>query len=119
MAEIRLYRGIRIDNGEFVYGGIGKDSDGTYILSPRKNKLFWVVPVLPESVGQSIGETDKNGTEIFEGDKFELLILSTKFEYKHKETLSVVYKKTAYYLENDNRSILLSKIRINQLTIKS
>lgn len=69
MREI-LFRGKRIDNGKWV--------EGYYV---HQDKNHWVnesyriirddgfnFPIVPSTVGQYTGLTDKNGRKIFEGD---------------------------------------------------
>ena len=68
MENRHLYRGKRIDNGEWVEGYLYGIWERRYILWGMTNDIPNMVEVDPETVCQCTGLKDKNGKLIWEND---------------------------------------------------
>ncbi len=73
---MRNYRGMRIDNGEWVFGYFTQrfwegEPPTSYIFVDKVAASNWqelLFSVIPETVGQDTGKKDKNGVKIYKKD---------------------------------------------------
>lgn len=123
-----IFRGKRLDNGEWIYGGLLQSNKYelpckcAYMPSPTlTGESFWKVlldyEVDPATVGQYTGLQDKNGKKIFEGD-----ILSDgafTYEVRYKGTGFVtILDGHVYTMDTRPTKIVIGNIHDNPDLLK-
>ena len=91
-----LFRGKRVDNGEWVEGYLNYNSARKqYYIMDDVNAF--PIPVHKESVGQWTGVCDENGRKIFEGDIISIMFETDRVDgfpgYAWYESAAVVFSE--------------------------
>lgn len=95
MQERYLFKAKRLDNGEWVFGGLCETQWGSsFIVTNDPNIVPYTIKVDPDTVCQCTGLKDKNGKVIWENDIMEAH-LDDKFPEDATRT-RVVWDKNAW-----------------------
>ena len=105
-----IFRGKRTDNGEWVEGDLLHYESGEMAICKGFSKYGYEATeiigrqkVIPETVGQYTGLTDKNGMKIFEGDILTIENEGVYAAIKYNES------NAAFYVEDEDHEDYLGE----------
>lgn len=109
MKEI-LFKGKRKDTGEWIEGYFFKIWDRTFILWGTTNDKPDMIEVIPETVSQFIGLTDRYEKKIFEGDIVNIITGINGYKSTYYSTIHevkyIAEGGISIFLPFDNSSIV-------------